>query len=344
MKALVLESNGSLLFKNVPDPEPDKPDSILVRILAVGVCGSDVPRAFAHGAYHYPIILGHEFSGEVVESPKGSAFTRGAPVVVFPLLPCHHCLPCGTGDYAQCTDYDYFGSRRDGGFAELVWVPEENLFSIPDGTTYAHAAFAEPCAVALHGICKLPIAPGDSAVVYGAGPVGNLAAQWLRIRGCRDIMLVDVDTRKLLIAEEMGFLAVNPNVEDPVQRCFEQTDGQGADHGVEACGLPITFQQALQSTTRRGNVLFMGNLTGTFSLEEAVFSQILRKEIHIHGTWNSRIQPRGHDDWTTALKHIDSGVQVSRLISHEVNLEKGAEVLHNMATGNGFHNKVILLP
>ena len=89
----------------------------MVQVAYAGICNSDIQRSFGGGAYHYPLIMGHEFSGAVKESFAGSRFSAGDRVVVYPLLPCHTCEACQTGDYAQCLDYDYFGSRRPGGFA-----------------------------------------------------------------------------------------------------------------------------------------------------------------------------------------------------------------------------------
>src|SRR5512134_1267370 len=126
VKALVLEANARLAWRDVPMPARPDRGWALVRIEAAGVCGSDLHRAFEGGAYHTPLIMGHELAGTVEEPAEGGALPRGALVTVFPLLPCLRCAPCQTGDYAQCTDYDYFGSRRDGGFAEHLWAPETN--------------------------------------------------------------------------------------------------------------------------------------------------------------------------------------------------------------------------
>ena len=344
MNALVLEENGRLAYKTVPDPEPDLPGSVLVKIQAAGICGSDIPRGFSNGAYHYPLIMGHEFSGVVADSPAGSKLKNGDRVTAFPLIPCHTCPPCNAGAYAQCEDYDYYGSRRDGAFAEYVWIPEENLFQVPDHTDLIHAALTEPCAVALHGVRKLPVKPGDTAMVFGGGPIGNLAAQWLQIRGCGDVYVADVDERKLSIAKDMGFHTVNSASTDTVRWSFEMTDGHGMDHAVEACGLPATYLQALQVAAQNGSALFMGNINGAFRMEKPEFSQILRRELTMYGTWNSQIVPRGRDDWTQSLSYIDHKIQVEPLISHTESLGNGEEIFRRMASGEGFFNKVILLP
>ena len=200
MKALVLERDKELRFTDVPDLVRPGPGWARIRIALSGICNSDIHRGFGGGAYRYPLVMGHEFSGLVEEPAAGGKVPRGARVTVFPLIPCRRCVPCQTGDFAQCTDYDYLGSRRDGAFAEAVWAPDENLFVLPEATSLRDAALTEPCAVALHGVSKLAIRPGDAGAVFGAGPIGNMAAQWMRLRGCAEVFVVDIDGTKLDLA------------------------------------------------------------------------------------------------------------------------------------------------
>lgn len=341
MNALILKENGKLEFSQAPEPAPRDDRPILVKVAFAGICGSDIPRAFEAQAYHYPLIMGHEFSAVVEESPDSSRFRRGDKVAVFPLFPCKKCAPCRSGDYAQCTDYDYAGSRSDGAFAEYVRVPEENLFPIPDGVDSSHAAMAEPCAVAYHGVRKLDIRPEGAAVVFGGGPIGNIAAQWLRVGGCGTILVADVDERKLEIAETMGFTGIHAGREDPIEYINEYTKGNGADFVVEACGLPLTYSQSVNAAARFGQVLFMGNITGALCLGKKEVSDILRREITIRGTWNSKIVPKGNDDWTISLAHMRGPIDVAPLISHTPALKEGVEIFNRMHQKTEFFNKVI---
>jgi L-iditol 2-dehydrogenase/galactitol-1-phosphate 5-dehydrogenase len=334
MKALVLRSNAHLEFVDVAMPEQPGAEWRLVRVAYAGICSSDIQRGLGGGAYHYPLIMGHEFSGTVENAVAGSRFGVGDRVVVYPLLPCHRCLPCQTGDYAQCLDYDYFGSRRDGGFAEYVYVPEENLFSVPSHVDLLNAALTEPCAVALHGVNHFDFRPGNTAVVVGVGPIGNMVAQWLHILGCQRVFTVDVDEWKLELARKLGFIAVNSRELDPVASIYEHTEGQGADLVVEACGLPQTFLQAVQSAGRFGQVLFLGNICGQFFIGEKDFSSILRKELKLFGSWNSRIVPKERNDWTTVLDYLDKDLKVAPLITHTPGLEEGPRVFAQIKKGS----------
>jgi L-iditol 2-dehydrogenase len=341
MKALVLEANEKVVFKDVKDPKRFSESACLVKVAGSGICGSDIPRAFKGHAYHYPVIMGHEFSGVVEESFTGSDFKRGERVTAFPLLPCGTCIPCQTGKYAQCTDYNYFGSRTDGAFAEYISIPEKNLFRLPDHVNLIHAAMTEPCAVAFHGVSMMDVRTGSTGVVIGAGPIGNMIAQWLRIAGCRKIIIADIDDNKLDIANGMGFETVNSAQIDPVEYIYEATHGNGADCAVEAVGLPSTLLQTIQASARFGQVVFLGNISGTFSIPEADFSNILRKELKLFGTWNSVVTPKGKDEWTAVLSYLDKELQVAPLISHTPKLINGPDILDIMANKKEPVNKVI---
>ena len=340
MKTLSLLANGRLEILNTPAPEPLTPDSSLVRILAAGVCGSDIPRGFQNGAYNYPLVMGHELSAVVEDPAPGSAFSKGDLVAIFPLLPDMSESINQIGEYALSKNYDYFGSRRDGGFQEYLSVPEFNLIPVPDGVDPAHASMTEPCAVAYHAVDKPDISPGMSAAVIGGGPIGNMAAQWLRMRGCRPVIVSEPDEKKRIIAEDMGFSVIDPIAENPAEVIRELTGG-GADVVIEACGLPLTFRQALGSASLFGQVVFMGNIHGEFILTEPEFSAMLRREITIHTTWNSKVAPRGRDEWTRVLAAMQNDLTLEPLISHRISLDEGPEVLKAMFEKTLWYNKVI---
>ncbi|MBI4976745.1 MAG: galactitol-1-phosphate 5-dehydrogenase [Spirochaetes bacterium] len=337
MKALVLHSDKSLKYGDIDLQSHD--GWIRVRVTYSGICGSDIERGFHGKAYHYPLVMGHEFAG--VAETGGIRVKAGDRVAVFPLIPCGTCAACETGNYALCKNYNYLGSRCDGGFAEYVYAPEENLIAIPDYVKSEHAAMTEPCAVALHGVNKFHITPGDIGCVYGGGPIGNIAAQWLRVRGCGTVIVVEIDERKLAIARQMGFAAVNPKDGDPVTAIQSVTGGRLADHVVEACGFPETFLNAVRSAGDFGEVLFMGNIKGTFGIPEAEFTKILRKELTIFGTWNSKVTPAGHNDWTAALSFMGRGIDCAPLISHIAALRDGAAMFDTIVGKKEFVNKAI---
>lgn len=344
-KALILEADKKLTYtEDHPIPTaPDERPTALIKVAACGICGSDIPRGFGGKAYFYPLVMGHEFSGVVEEPVEGGRFKKGERVAVFPLIPKNvDTDPANqTGNYAQSREYDYYGSRRDGAFSEYLHIPEWNLFPVPDEVDLLHASMTEPAAVALHGVRKMNVQAGSDAVVFGAGPIGNMTAQWLRIHGCARVFIVDIEPRKLKLAEEMGFIPVNSREGDAVEAILEATNGNGVQYSVEACGLPITFLQAVQVAGMFGEVVFMGNIMGEFKIGEKDFSNILRKELTIHGTWNSKITPVGTDDWSTVLKHLDRELIVAPLITDKLPLSEGAEIFDDLVHRRNYHNKVI---
>ena len=180
MKALDLYAIGDLRFEELPIPSLGI-DEVLVRIAYCGICGSDIPRVFTKGTYHFPTVIGHEFSGTVELDPKGELTAKR--VAVFPLLPCFECDSCKTENYALCSAYDYYGSRRDGGMAEYLAVKRFNILELPDSVSLEAGAMCEPSAVALHAIKKLGNLDGKSLLISGAGPIGIIAAMWAKNGG-----------------------------------------------------------------------------------------------------------------------------------------------------------------
>lgn len=344
MKALLLTANATL--EHVDRREPPAPESgwVTVRVAHAGVCGSDIPRGFESGAYHYPLVMGHEFSATVEKTAAGSSYAPGERVAVFPLIPNPAEEINQIGEFAVGRSYDYFGSRRDGAFQELLNVPEFNLLRIPDDFSLEAASLVEPCAVAYHAAARPQISAGQTALVIGGGPIGNMVAQWLRLRGCTPVIVSEPDEKKRRLAAEMGFTAIDPAVDDPVEYSDSLSAG-GADIVVEACGLPLTFRQAVSAAGLFGQVVFLGNIHGELRLDEKLVSSILRRELTIYGTWNSRFVPKGTGEWKKVIDAMHRGdIEVAPLVSHRVSLDRAAETLTAMRNKAMWFNKVIITP
>jgi threonine dehydrogenase-like Zn-dependent dehydrogenase len=312
-------------------PQKTKQEPILVKISYAGICGSDVQRSYFGGAYAYPLVMGHEFSGTIEECPSELRFSKGDQVVIYPLIPCMRCPSCEIGEYAQCQSYDYYGSRRDGGFSEYITVGESNLFAIPSGVSLRSAAMVEPCAVAYHGVNQLSISSGSSGLVIGAGPIGNMCAQWMRTRGVDPVFIADIDEKKLEIAASMGLEAINSKTTDVYERITLKT-GRSVDYVLEACG---------ECSAPFGQIVLLGNLVGTLKLTEKQYSSILRKELTLKGTWNSKATPKGMSDWDRVLAAMDTKIIVAPLISHELSLSEGPEIFKKIFDKNFWFNKII---
>ncbi len=190
MKAYVLKSVGDIALKEVEKPSP-KRGEVLIRVMAAGICGSDIPRIYDTGAHVMPLILGHEFSGEVVEI--GEAVNPGwllKAVGVFPLIPCHECPSCLKLQYEMCKNYSYLGSRQDGAFSEYVIVPENNLIELPESVSFEEAAMLEPMAVAVHAMRRAAFSEFDNVFVLGLGTIGLLLTMFLKEAGVKRLYVI----------------------------------------------------------------------------------------------------------------------------------------------------------
>ena len=322
MKALVLEENGKLVWR---EHELRRVDGwYRMRIAAAGICGSDLGRGFKGGAYHYPLVMGHEFSAVVEEAPIGGRYAPGTLAAVYPLLPCGKCAACAKGYIQLCEHYDYFGSRRDGAFAEELYVPESHIIPVPDGVTAEEAAMTEPAAVAYHGTHGFDMAKGARALVIGGGPIGLVAAQWLRIRGAGKIAIADIDQAKLEFAAKFGFVVADAGEYDVV---------------VEACGVSATRTMAAERCARKGVVSFIGNPADDWTLPKSLFSSVLRKELTMRGNWNSVPDP----DWREVLAHAGKDLNLKGLVTARVPMSEGAAAFKRILDHEGFHCKTLLV-
>lgn len=342
MKACVLHAVGDLRCEAVPEPVP-APGIVLVAVRACGVCGSDIPRVFEKGTYRFPTIPGHEMAGKAVAVGAGvRADLAGTAVAVFPLIPCRACPACEIGAYAQCADYDYLGSRCDGGFAEYLAAPEWNLQPIPAGVSYEAAAMAEPAAVAAHALRQAALDLGDTVAIFGAGPIGVMLAMWARIWGAARILLIDIDDARLAFARQLGFASTfNPRTGDAAA-WIRDTTQHGADVVVEASGSSAAFEQSMLSARTFGRVVLMGNPAGEMRLSQKAYWAILRNELKVSGTWNSAYCALPRNEWRLALDAMASGaLNVEPLITHRVSLPELPEAMAAMRDRRVFMNKLM---
>lgn len=340
MKALNLHAVGNLRYEETAMPVRQS-DEVLLKVRACGICGSDIPRIFTKGTYHFPTIPGHEFAGEIVDADDRSLIGRRA--AVFPLLPCGECEACERGDYAQCSNYDYYGSRRDGAFAEYIAVKRWNLVFFDESVSYEEAAMCEPAAVALHAISRGGVRAGDTVAIFGAGPIGLMLAMWAAASGASQTILCDIDPTKIDFARRLGFDAVNSRENDPVEYIRSATSGRGADLCIEGAGVSQTFEQCLKAARNFGSVVSMGNPAGDMTLTQKGYWEILRKELTVKGTWNSSYN-RSHNEWQTALAAIASHrLDVRPLISHRFALSEADKAFAIMRGRSEFFNKIMFV-
>ncbi|GAA5073654.1 L-iditol 2-dehydrogenase [Thermocatellispora tengchongensis] len=340
MQAAVLHAPGDIRVEQVPVPEPG-PGEALVRVAACGVCGSDIPRMLRTGAYRFPIICGHEFSGHVVRLGEGTQGAQeGDLVSVPPLIPCHRCAPCSQGKFSLCKDYGYFGSRRDGAYAQYVTVPAENLMVLPATLDPRAAAMLDPAAIALHALWRTRLRPGHRVAVVGAGPIGLFAVQWARLAGASEVLAIELDERKAAMAVEAGATHTATGAE-----AAADVAGEGYDVVVESAGVPATIDQAVALAARHGEAVFIGIPHDPVVLPKPTFSSFLRREVTLHGAWNSFSAPFPGEEWRVAAKAMASGDLAWKfMITHELGLDALPETMAGLGSRSIFSAKVLFLP
>lgn len=308
MRAYVLYAVND--FRYVCVDIPDCPEGwAIIKVKAAGICSSDIPRIFTKGTYHFPTIPGHELSGIVhsVGKPDDSEWV-GKRVGVFPLIPCRSCPQCLEKHYEMCENYDYVGSRRNGAFAEFVAVPIWNLVEIPESVSFTTAAMLEPLAVALHAIKTGGIKRGDKVAIVGTGMIGLSAGQWAYKLGASEVTVIGRNEAKRRLVENCNLLyKVLPG----------QNDSKQYDFVLEAVGSPSSIDTAINIAVPGGTVLLMGNPSSDITLQQNTYWRILRKQLHLRGTWNSSYDGLNISDWTEAVDLLSKGdVNVAQLISH----------------------------
>lgn len=347
MRAVRLFSPGDVRCSIVDVPAIKNNDDILIKVRACGVCGSDIPRVMIKGTYRYPTTIGHEFSGEVVQTGEGVKSVKpGDRVTIVPMVNCKKCDYCKTGNMVVCDDYDYYGSRIDGAMAEYIVVNEANVIKIPDNVSFYEAAMIDPAAIALRAVRKASLEAGQTAVVFGLGAIGLIAVQWLKNLGCGKVIAVDIIDEKLKLAEKMGAdICFNNKKIDVVKAIYEYTNGKGADIAIEIAGNKVSQVQAIDSVRKMGIVVYCGISNDDLLLPNRTLDRILRGELCIKGSWNSSISPLPINEWKSALMFVEAGkLDLESLITHVVRLEDCKQTFDMMFNITEVYTKVIFDP
>ncbi len=318
MRAWFLTAPGELELREVPDPEP-KADEAVVRVEAVGICGSDA-ECFAgkHPLPNYPRLPGHEFAGQV--AAVGSAW-EGAPVgtrvVVDPALSCGRCYACRQGRPNCCVEVSIAGVHRPGAMAERVICRASQLYPIPDSMSFETAAVIETLSIGAQVVRRAQVRKGDCVVVLGGGPMGLCCLLMARQAGARVLVSEPLPWR-LALADDLGAeTCVNPTLYSPAEAVRDFTDGYGAHVVVDATGEPSAAESALSLVGSAGRVVIL-----TLSEEPIRVSpwQLVRQELTILG---SRLTLARFDDLVSL---VDSGkVPLDRLATHRFKMSEAEE-------------------
>ncbi len=262
-----------LRLEDLPEP-PLGPGEVRVRVKWCGICGSDLheyqkgpvlipTRPHPLTGRVAPMVLGHEFSAEVVEVGEGVREVKvGERVVANACLVCHTCPWCQSGRYNLCERLGSIGLCADGGFAERVVVPAYTLYRLPDEVSWEAGALAEPTAVALHAVKRGRVAPGETVAVVGGGTIGLLVLQAARACGARRVYVVEPTARRRKVAEELGATAaLDPTTQAPDKEIHAFTSGLRADVVFECVGSSRAVDTAIRVAGKGGRVVLVGIYT-----------------------------------------------------------------------------------
>lgn len=308
MKAAVLYGNEDIRYDDFKTPET-LPGTVKVRIQATGICGSDVPRVLHNGAHFYPVVLGHEFAGDIVEIGEGvTGFSVGDTVSGAPLVPCMKCGDCQSGNFSLCKNYSFIGSREQGSFAEYVVLPAMNAVKYDPSIPYEQAAMFEPSTVALHGLDCNEYRGGEYVAVLGCGTIGIFTLQWAKIFGGKKIVAFDIDDGRLALAKKMGADAVvNTRDADYMKQALELTCGLGYGFVFEAAGNPATMHIAFEIAGNKSHVCFIGTPHTDMSFTPKQWENMNRKEFKLTGSWMSYSAPFPGREWELTAHYFATG-------------------------------------
>lgn len=316
MRVAMYYNNRDVRLEEIPTPQIG-PRELLVKVLASGICGSDVMEWYR--IKKAPLVLGHEIAGEIVEVWKGiERYKIGDRVFVSHHIPCNTCRYCLSGHHTACetlhtTNYD------PGGFAEYIRVPPLNVdrgvFVLPDEVSFEEGAFVEPLACVIRGQRVAQLQPGQSVVILGSGISGLLHLLLARASGAGRVITTDINEYRLKAAREFGADAVIDAEEEVPARVRQLNDNRPADLAIVCTGALPAFTQALQSVDRGGTVLFFAPTDPGIDLPIPV-NEFWRNEIRLMPSYgNSPL------DATVAIELIRAGrIPVQRMITHRLSL------------------------
>jgi len=332
-----------LNYRDFEDPVIES-NEVLVKVKAVGICGSDVHGMDGStGRRQPPIIMGHEASGEIVEVGKVVSKWQVGDRVTFDstIYPLNDWYTL-QGHYNLSDNRKVFGVspkeyKRHGAFAEYVAVPAHILYKLPNNVSFEQAAFVEPVAVAAHSINISKIQAGQSAMVIGTGMVGMFVVKMLEIAGANPIIAIDVDEEKLKLSKEFGATHIlNSNDQNLTDKIIQLTKNRGADFGFEVVGISETVNLCINNLRKGGTAILVGNLSPEVKIP---LQKIVTTELSVLGSCAI------NGEYEMVLDLMASGrIEVNKMISAVAPLSEGAYWFNRLYNKEPGLNKVILVP
>lgn len=314
-----------------------KEDEVVVKVMSCGICGSDLIRVYKKGMHFKNLVPGHEFSGTVIKTSDSTKDLLNKRVVVFPLIPCKKCNYCKQEKYNLCENYDYLGSRNDGGFSELVVTPKDNVLLIPHDISYDEASLIEPLAVAYRGVTKLSNLINSNILILGLGPIGILTGMICKKLGADKVEGFDRNGYKGDIAKKVGFanfISPNTNIQN-----------KKFDILIDCCGSSELINKYICNLEKEGSILMLGNHEKSFSLSPETMSILLRSEFKIVSSWNSNISDNIGNDWRVCINYLSrKELNLKPLITHTYSLKDINVAFDDIVNKKIKYLKVIINP
>jgi L-iditol 2-dehydrogenase len=332
---------GQMELREAPVPEPESGD-VLIKVEAVGICGTDLKIRADKFPYNPPVILGHEFSGLIAKLGDGVRQWKTGDRVISEqhTLACGYCRYCLTGKRQFCLSKRSPGYMIDGAFAEFIKVPASLLHRMPEGMSFEEAALIEPMAVAVYGILgRCRIEPEDNVVILGSGPIALLAVQIVKAAGASRILVtgVDMDEKaRFALARRFGACrTVNVMTEDPVKAVMDDCAGVGADVVIDLSGSPKAILQGLEMVRRDGRFCALGLPDTDVTVP---WAKLVLKAVNLIFSFSSDF-----DSWERCLSMIQQGkVRLEEFIKDIFPLERWNDAFDLAASGQVL--KVIIKP
>ena len=337
MKALCVQSPNHMVIEERPMPVINQPTEVLVKVKAGGICGSDMH--VYHGTSPvatYPRVIGHEISGEIVETGKEvSGFSIGDRVVLDPVISCGHCYPCSIGRANVCSQLKVRSAHVDGGFQEYLVLPQQSIYLIPDNISWEEAVMIEPFTIAEQVCSRAAITKNDTVFIMGAGPIGLCILKRVKLTGARCFISDIVDSRLDLATQFGADVVINAKNTDVKEAIHQLTLGIGASVVIDAVCSTQSFEQTLAYVCSAGRVITLG-----FSKEPSAINQlsITAREIDVRG---SRLH---NHKFPAVIDNFRTGkTEVKNMITHRFPFMQIQEALQLVENTDIEKGKVVVL-
>jgi D-arabinitol dehydrogenase (NADP+) len=340
MKAIVYDAPRQFKYRDVPEPQIEA-DEVLVRIDACGLCGTDLHIHEGEFAPRFPLIPGHEFTGEIVTLGEAvNGLKERQRVVGNSNESCGKCFYCMRGDFLLCLNLRAYGVTQDGGFAQYLRIKADRIFPIGH-LSPREAVMVEPTACAVHGMEVLAMKPGSDVLLFGAGPTGQVLAQLLKLNGAGRLVVAAPAGPKLELASHLAadeIVAIERKNPEKHRNRLRELNPTGFDYIVEATGSPAVCEDALQFARRGATLLVYGVYPEKETVRFNPFD-LFRREITIKGSF-AQI-----DAFPRALAYLESGkIKVNEIVTDEFALEDWARALEHAWARKGIKTAVIPPP